>query len=153
MLRRVLTVLGAGFMAALMASCGQTYKLDSIAVTPAAGYNLTNTVTAGQLTVTATYSNSKTNVVTLNSTYNVGESALNSSTAPLSVNSVPVLTINKSGLVTASGTAVACTWVLDTSSVYEPKPYPVTATYTEDGVTVQDIVNINVATAPGCDGL
>ena len=69
MVPRVLTALGAGFMAVLMASCGQTYKLDSITVAPATGYNLVSPGQTGALTVTATYSNTKTNDVTANSSY------------------------------------------------------------------------------------
>ncbi len=149
--RRALVVLCLGFMTVLLASCGQTYKLESITIAPAAGYSLTNAVPQGALTVTATYSNSKTADVTVNSSYEILASALNSTTAPLSVNGVPTVTINKSGVVSASGAAVACTWS-GTTTPYLPNQYLAQASYTEDGVTATASVSINVATAPGCVG-
>lgn len=144
--RRALVVLCLGFMTVLLASCGQTYKLESITISPAAGYSLTTADPQGALTVTATYSNSKTADVTVNSSYEILASALNSSTAPLSVNGVPAVTVNKSGVVTANTAAVVCTW-----SGTQPNPYQAQASYTENGVTASAIVSINVATAAGCD--
>jgi hypothetical protein len=148
MVQRALTVLGAGFLAALMASCGQTYKLDSITVAPATGYNLTSPGETGAFTVTANYSNSKTNNVTLNSSYEIGSSQAPDDAAPLSA-----VSLNKSGVVTASSNIGSCTWVATTSgttTTYATYPYPVTVTYAENGVTVTASVPISMATAAGC---
>ncbi len=149
MVQRALTVLGAGFLAALMASCGQTYKLDSITITPATGYNLVAPGQTGALTVTANYSNSKTNDVTLNSSYQLGSSLAPDDAAPLQA-----LSYNKSGVVTASSTIGSCTWVATTSgtaTTYATYPYPLTATYAENGVTVTATVPISMATAANCN--
>jgi hypothetical protein len=154
MLPRVLTALGAGFMAVLMASCGQTYKLDSITVAPATGYNLVSPGQTGPLTVTATYSNTKTNDVTANSSYELGASPAPGDAAPLSINGVPTVTVNKSGVVTASSSVGVCTWVATTTgttTTYATYPYPVTITYAENGVTVTASAPISVATLAGCN--
>ena len=50
-------------------------KLQSISVTPAGGYILTNSAPTGQLTVMATYSNTKSSDVTMSSGYAVVGSA------------------------------------------------------------------------------
>lgn len=144
--RRTLVVLCLGLTTLLLASCGQTYKLESISISPAAGYSLTNGVPQGALTVTANYSNSKSKDVTVNSQYEILPSSLDNSTAPLSVNGVLAVTVNKSGVVTANTAAVVCTW-----SGTQPNPYQAQASYTENGVTASAIVSINVATAAGCD--
>ena len=141
MVRRALIVLCIGVIAACMASCGQTYKLDSITIAPAAGYILTNAEPQGALVVTANYSNTKTAVVTVDSKYEIGASALNSTTAPLNA-----VSVNNSGVVTASGTIPACTYSATASS-----PYTVNVSYTENGVTASAQVPINVSTAPACN--
>jgi hypothetical protein len=148
MLRRVLAGLCVGFMGIFVTSCGQTYKLESITVTPAAGYILTNSSPQGALAVTANYSNTKTSVVTATSTYEAGNSTAPDDAAPLGV-----VTVDNSGVVTASGTTLACTYVTTTSggvTTIVPYPYPVTVTYTENGVTATKTVPINVATALPC---
>ncbi len=155
MVRRTLIVLCVGVITVLLASCGQTYKLQSISITPAAGYNLTDANPQGALTVTASYSNTKSNVVTVNSSYEIQASPLSSTTAPLSVDGVPTVTVNKSGVVTASSTAVACTWVAvntNGTTTYQSEPYLAQASYTENGVTATASVAINVATSAGCGG-
>jgi hypothetical protein len=147
MVRRVLGVLCLGITVLFMSSCGQTYKVQSIAVTPAAGYILLNSAPTGQLTVTATFSNTKTEDVTLSSTYPVGGSG-NPTAGAAPLNAV---TVSESGLVEASGTIPACTYVPATSGTgFTSYPYTVTVTYTNNGVTVHQPVSINVATAPGC---
>ena len=143
MVRRVLAGLCVCFMCIFVTSCGQTYQLQSIAVTPANGYVLTSAAPTGQLTVTATYSNTKTNDVTGKSSYEVGDSGLNSTTAPQGV-----VTINDSGLVAATG-PLACTYAPTT---FLPNPYPVSVTYSENGVTVHATVSINVQTLSPCGG-
>ncbi len=138
--RRALVVLCWVFMTIVMASCGQTYKLQSITISPAAGYSLTNASPQGALTVTASYSNTKTADVTGKSSYEILASSLSNTTAPQNA-----VMINKSGLVIASGATPACTWSGTTQS-----PYMAQASYTEDGVTAMASVPINVATASGC---
>jgi len=151
MVRRAWIVLCIGVIAVCMASCGQTYKLDSITIAPAAGYVLTNANPQGALIVTANYSNTKTAVVTVNSTYQILASPLSSTTAPSSVGGVPTVSIDKSGNVTASATATACTYAAPTTGgTPQPYPYSAQASYTDNGVTATATVPINVATAPGC---
>jgi len=125
------------------ASCGQTYKLESIAVTPSTGYSFKALGDTGALVVVATFSNTKTSVVTGSSTYQVGSSTAPNNAAPLGV-----VTVDKSGMVINSSTLVACTYDPVSGAPY---PYPVTVTYIENGVTATKIVPINVSTAPGCN--
>lgn len=150
MVRRVLTGLCVGFMCIFVASCGQTYKLESIAVSPSTGYSFTTLGETGPLTVTANYSNTKSSDVTATSKYEVGSSAAPNNAAPLGV-----ITVDNSGNVISSSTVVACTFVATTSggvTTYTPAPYPVTVSYSENGVTATKSVPIIVATAPGCNG-
>lgn len=149
MVRRALIVLCVGSMTIFLANCGQTYKLVSISVSPAAGYNLTNAAPQGALMVTANYSNSKTGDVTSKSSYEIIASSLQSSTAPSSVGGVATITVNGSGLVTANAAAPACTWSATTPP--QPSPYQVEVSFTDNGVTATALVPINVATAAGCD--
>ncbi len=143
MLRRVLAGLCVGFMCIFAASCGQTYKVVSIDVTPANGYSLDNASPTGQLTVTATYSNTKTSDVTLSSSYSIAQSGNPiSGAAPAGA-----VSANNSGLVTASTTLLACTFDATTSTPY---PYIAQVSYTNNGVTVHATAPINVSTAPGC---
>jgi hypothetical protein len=155
MVRRALVVLCIAFMTVLMASCGQTYHLVSISATPSIGYNLETPGQTGALTVTATWSNTKTGIVTVASKYEIGASALNSTTAPLSVNGVPAITVDNSGVVHASATAGVCTWVAaiptgGTAYAYTTSPYAVNISYTDSGVTATTSVPISVATAANC---
>ena len=139
MLRRALAGLCVGFMCIFAASCGQTYKVVSVNVTPAAGYILTTASPTGQLAAVATFSNTKTSDVTLSSNYIIEESGLNSTTAPLTIDGVPTVNVNGSGLVTASGTALACTYAETTVggvTTITPEPYTVQVTYTNNGVIV-----------------
>lgn len=150
MVRRALIMLCFGFMTVFMASCGQTYKLQSISISPAAGYSLSNAVPQGALTVKANYSNTKTSDVTANSSYQMIASALNNTTAPLNA-----VEVNKSGVVTASGSVLACTWASSTSggtTTYTPAPYLAQVSFTDNGITATASVPIHVVTAPGCDG-
>lgn len=143
MVRRVWTGLCVGLMCMFATSCGQTYKLESINVTPAAGYILTSANPQGPLTVMANFSNTKTKDVTVASSYEVGDSTAPNNAAPQGV-----LSVDDSGVVTASGTVLACTYVGTTNPT--PYPYPVTVTYTNNGVTATKTVPINVATALPC---
>ncbi len=82
MKRRVLVTFCVGVLMALMASCGQTYSLQSISVTPgaygatgSAAMNLEGIGSYQTLTVTAQFSNTKTQNVTSSSTFVLGPSA------------------------------------------------------------------------------
>lgn len=155
MVRRAWIVLFVGFMTVFMASCGQTYKLLSISVTPGAlgatgssAINLEGIGTFQALTVTATYSNTKTQVVTLKSAYQVGASA--DVNAPLSA-----LIVNQTGVVKAVDGA--CTWVAEptnpptnTTFGYGTAPYTTTITYTENGVTATTTAFVSVNSLAGC---
>ena len=147
MVRRVMIVLCVGFMGIFAASCGQTYKLQSISVSPTS-LSLDTFGSTQQLTVTATYTNTKTNDVTQKSQYTIGGSSAPDNAAPLSVNGMPTVTVNNSGLVAASSNVPACTYAATTNAAY---PYSVNVSYTEDGVTVSSSASLNVATASGCD--
>lgn len=156
MVRRTLIVLCLGLMTIFMASCGQTYKLLSITVTPgtldASGNSaiyLEGDAAFQQLTVTATYSNTKTSDVTLKSTYQIGASDIglyfnNPNPAPLTA-----IAANRTGLISVIGPA--CTWDTeptnsgDTAWAYGLYPYHAMISYTENGVTVTAPLDVNVA--------
>ena len=158
MVRRALVVLCLGLMTILLASCGQTYKLQSITVTAAAGSSTASSSAAANieglgntatLAVTAHYSNSKTEDVTVNSIYQVDASS--DPRAPLTD-----LTVSKSGIAKAVNPNGTCTWYAeptnsaDTVFSYGTQPYPVTITYTENGVTATTLAYISVDSATDC---
>jgi hypothetical protein len=127
-----------GLMTAFMASCGQTYELQSITVDPPSP-SIEGIGSSQALTITAHYSNTKTEDVTVKSTYQLGASA--DVNAPLSA-----VIVNKSGLVKAVGGA--CTWVAEPSDpptdskfLYGTSPYPVTVTYS--GFTTTAFISVN----------
>ena len=147
MVRRVLIVLFFGLMTIFMASCGQTYELQSITVAPAQP-NIEGINTSQALVVTAHYSNTKTQDVTTNSTFQISGSS--DPLAPLSG-----LTVNKSGIVETTA-APACTWDYalnpdgKTYSYWITSPYVVTVSYS--GFTTTSAVS--VASLAGCyDGI
>ncbi len=151
MVRRALILLCFGLMTVFMASCGQTYQLQSISVTPAQpNIEGINSPSPGlQLVVTAHYSNTKTEDVTVNSTFQLGASS--DPDAPLSA-----LTVNKSGVVQTTSVP-ACTWGYklnpdgSTYSYWITSPYVVTVTYS--GFTTTSAVSV-ASRAPGCyDGI
>lgn len=153
--RRALVVLGLAFMTVLLASCGQSYKLDSIEVTPgtlASSGNMAINLEGGgayqQLTVTAKFSNSKTQDVTSQSTYQIGASAMGEQIAPLES-----VTVNKSGMVQVVG--ITCTWdteptsSADTAWEYGVVPYKLTVAYTNNGYTSTAQMDVNVDNLAG----
>jgi len=152
MVRRAMLVVCFALMAVFMTSCGQTYKLTGLQVTPgtltpsgASTINLEGQGAFQQLTVTATFSNSKTQDVTQASTFGqIGDSALGEKIAPLE--SLTVV----GGFVKVVG--YACTW--DTEPTDPPTnskfsygiaPYSVNISYTDNGITktTQAFVNVN----------
>ncbi len=142
MVRRALVVLCLGLTTLILANCGQTYELQSITIAPDTGYDLEGLAKSGQLTVTAHYSNSKTDDVTSKSTYEVSGSQ--DPRAPLGG-----VTVNNSGLVQNSASLGVCTWyaeptgsaVGNTSFGYSTYPYTVTVTYS--GHTAQTQISVN----------
>lgn len=147
MVQRAMVLLCVCSLAVLMLGCGQTYELKSITVasvaTGTATADLEGQGSSDSFTVTAHYSNTKTQDVTVHSTYQLGASA--DADAPLaSVN------LNNSGIVKAVD--AACTWhatptnAADSTFAYTTQPYTVTVTYS--GFTTQAFVN--VANAGGC---
>jgi hypothetical protein len=159
MVRRALIVLCLGLMTILLASCGQTYELQSLTVAATAAGSSTASASAAAniegigntaaLAVTAHYSNSKTQDVTVNSIYQVDAST--DPRAPLTD-----LTVSKSGIAKAVNPNGTCTWYAeptssaDTAFGYGTQPYPVTITYTENGVTATTMAYISVASATDC---
>jgi hypothetical protein len=142
MARRALLVLCLGLMTLILASCGQTYELQSISISPDTGYNLEGVGKSGQLTITAHYSNSKTADVTTKSTFQISGSL--DPRAPLGA-----VAVNESGLVQNSANIGVCTWYAEpsasgatnTSFGYFTNPYTVTVTYS--GHTAQAPVSVD----------
>jgi hypothetical protein len=125
--------------------------LQSITVastnTGTATTNLEGIGASDSFIVTAHYSNTKSNVVTVKSTFQLGASA--DANAPLAS-----LSLNNSGVVKTVD--AACTWhaqptnVTDTTFAYTTQPYTVTVTF--EGFTTTGYVN--VANAGECyDGI
>jgi hypothetical protein len=138
MVRRVLFVLFCGLLTVFMASCGQTYELQSITIDPASP-NIEGIGTSQAFTVTAHYSNTKTQDVTAKSSFQVGASS--DVNAPMTA-----LMVNGSGIAKAVGGA--CTWVaeptdspINSKFAFGTSPYTVTATYS--GFTAVAFVSVN----------
>jgi hypothetical protein len=155
MVRRALLVLCLGLMTVLLASCGQTYELQSISVTPgtldSAGNSQINLVGDGafqQLTVTAKYSNTKTKDVTVHSSYQLNASKMGDASDGRSIAPLTSVAVNNSGMVNVLD--YACTWdteptsSADTAWYYTIAPYQVKVTYTENGVTATALMDVTV---------
>jgi hypothetical protein len=151
MLHRVMVVLVIASLTLLWTGCGQTYELQSITVastnTGTATTNLEGIGASDSFIVTAHYSNTKSNVVTTQSKFQLGASA--DANAPLAS-----LSLNNSGVVKTVD--AACTWhatptnTTDTTFAYTTQPYTVTVTF--EGFTTTGYVN--VANAGECyDGV
>jgi hypothetical protein len=150
MLRRAFILLCVGLLMVMLASCGQTYKLMSITVTttpagattPSASAwgNIEGIGNTATLAVTAHYSNTKTEDVTVKSTFEVGDST--DPRAPTGA-----LTVNVSGIAKAVDPNGTCTWYAeptnsaDTTFAYDTKPYVVTVTYS--GFTTTAYVSVD----------
>lgn len=172
MVRRLLTVLCLGALCFLLANCGQTYQLQSITVTPGAlgatgssAIALDGIGSFQQLTVTASFSNTKTENVTAQSTYSVGGSMMDTDlgnpdceSSHTCVAPMSALTVDNSGIVKAVG--MTCTWdaeptnATDSAFGYATEPYPVTVTYTNNGITATTKAYVSVDDVAGCyDGI
>ncbi len=125
--------------------CGQTYELQSVEVSPSSP----NVVGIGgfqQLTVTARYSNGKSQDVTNRTAYKIDLPANGAPFAP-----PEALTISVSGRVQAVDGA--CTWTAIWSADTPPKksyatnPYILTATFDKQ----ESVSFVSVASAAGCD--
>ncbi len=150
MVQRALVLLCVGCMAVLMSSCGQTYELQSITISPTA-VSLEGGGAQQAFVVTANYSNTKTNVVTVKSNYQIGVPT-DEATNPLY--NQASLKLNQSGIVEVVG--VTCTWTTTpvttgtaTSYTYGTDPYVLTATYSEGSKTVTAIALLSVNNAAG----
>jgi hypothetical protein len=153
MVQRALVLLCVGCMAVFMSSCGQTYELQSITVastlTGVPTTNLEGIGASDSFIVTAHYSNTKSEVVTVHSNFQLGSST--DALAPLDA-----VTLSRSGVAQAvispSKGVGACTWhatptnSTDTLFGYTTEPYPVTVTYQGFSATGY----INVASAGAC---
>jgi hypothetical protein len=158
MVRRALTVLCIGFMCFFAASCGQTYELQAITVSPTSP-NLEGIGSTQQLTVTAHYSNTKSLDVTSRATYQLGASADGSILTGSGLAPLDAVTVSKTGFLQAvispsQGTG-SCTWHATptgtgTTFDYTTNPYPLTITYTENGVTATTYAYVSVASSGGC---
>ncbi len=136
MIRRACILLCVAVTILFLSGCGQTYELQSITVSTTLngaeeGINIEGP-TSQALVVTAHYSNTKTEDVTVHSTFQLGASA--DAQAPLTS-----VSVNNSGIVQV--VASACTWTATangTGYTYTSQPYVVTVSYA--GFTaVQDI--------------
>lgn len=148
MARRVFTVLCLGVLCALLANCGQTYELQSIAVTPTY-VDLYKTGASQTFTVTATYTNTKTSVVTAKAQYTLANSSLSS--APVAA---LALTNNGTGYFQVLGNP-ACTFTATLASsgsgyVYQDYPYTLNISYTEGSITKTAVASIDVNNEADC---
>ncbi len=149
--RRALVVLCLSLMTLLLASCGQTYELQSITVSGPQGgtdssFNIEGFGNSQPVVVTANYTNGKTDDVTIHSNYSMGASA--DPNAPLTA-----VEVNQSGVLKVIDGA--CTWSYtfpngSTTANYTTQPYPVTITYSGHTTTAF----LSVASEGGCyDGI
>ena len=133
MVRRALAVLCFGLMTMFLTSCGQTYHLESITVSPTS-LSLEGISTSQPLTVTANYSNTKTEDVTTRAAYQMSQAT---ATGPNADPNTPNngASVNNSGIVATSPTVGACTWLTTlnpdgkTYTYSITSPYVVTITY------------------------
>jgi hypothetical protein len=136
-------------MCIFVSSCGQTYELQSITVSPSSP-NLEGIGATQALAVTAHFSNSKTEDVTPHSQFVLGASAdtppNGSGLAPLSA-----LTLSTGGVLEVVQTA--CTWHATPTGAtfaYGTNPYLVTISYTNNGITKTTQAFISVDNATDC---
>jgi hypothetical protein len=154
MVRRALVVLCVGFMCIFVASCGQTFELQSLTVSPTSP-NLEGIGATQALTVTAHFSNSKTQDVTRISSYQLGASADGSAVTGTGLAPLTAVNLSTSGILQAVG--ASCTWhasptdsPANTKFDYTTNPYPVTITYSNNGVTATAHSFVSVASAGAC---
>jgi hypothetical protein len=146
MARRVLVALCFGFMTLILASCGQTYELQSITISPSQP-KIDGISTPLAVTVTANYSNGKSEDATTKAAYQI------SSSDPTNV-PLAGLSVNKSGILSTT-TVPVCTWswtLNSDGSTYTyalVSPYTLTATYS--GFTATAVVGVASA-VPCYDG-
>jgi hypothetical protein len=164
MVRRAFVVLCFGLMTILMAGCGQSYKLLSLTVTPgtpsASGNQLITLLGIGgfqQLTVTAAFSNGKTQDVTVDphTTFQINASGMPAALNPAVAVPLTSISLSKSGKVTVL--SEACTVDTepvpgsgDTAWTYFGYPYKAQVSYTENGVTATTSLDIFVINSRYC---
>ncbi len=141
MRKKILTLIACGVLAFAFSGCGDSYELQSISINPTHP-NVVGIGGTAQFTVTAHYSNNKTQDVTTRSTFQIA-APVGAPFAPLSA-----ITINPSGLTEAVNPG-ACTWVTSGTSPnwqYATDPYVLTVSFS--GKTVEGY--ISVASLGGC---
>jgi hypothetical protein len=150
MVRRALVVVCFGFMVLALASCGQTYELQSITATPTSAVLFGSGATQA-LAITAHYSNGKSHDVTTQASYQL---AIPATETGNSLYSLKAVTVNKSGMVEIVG--VTCTWTAvpntsgtATTYAYGTDPYLLTVTYEENSHTATAIVPVSANNAVG----
>lgn len=139
--QRILMLLACALLVIGFAGCGDSYELQSISVEPTHP-NVVGIGGTAQLTVTAHYSNNKTEDVTRRATFQLAQPTGSMSSLPLSA-----VTINASGL--AEAIDGVCTWTVSGSSPhweYGTDPYLVNIAF--GGKTVQGF--LSVASIAGC---
>jgi hypothetical protein len=157
MVRRAMLVLCFALLTVFMASCGQTYELQSISVVamPAGAITSSSPIadlegigSSANLVVTAHYSNTKTEDVTVKANY--GTSAPSPTGVKLDA-PLGAVTVNQSGH--ASVVDPACTWTATANGTgYTYTPYYYTVTVTYSGYTTY--AYLAVASETGCyDGI
>ena len=145
MISRVVSTILCCFILAFCLGCGQTYETQSIEVAPASP-NLAGIGAFQQLTVTAHFSNGKTQDVTNRATYTIVPPTSGAPFAPANA-----VIVSATGHVSAVD--AACTWTsfmtTDTPPVkkFATSPYILTATWDNH----QSVSFISVASAAGCD--
>jgi len=138
-LRHVGIVLCVGFVCFLGASCGDSYELQSISITPSTGLTLSTPGETEAISVIAYFSNSKSLGVTHQSSYMI------TAPDPGMISTAPdgAVLYEIPNLISASPTVLACTF-----SGGVNYPYTVTASYTRNGVT--KTASIPVTVTDGC---
>jgi hypothetical protein len=141
-MRRIAVALCLGFVCLFGASCGQTYTLQAITITPKDGLTLSTPGQTESISVTAYFKNStssKSLGVSYQSSYTITPPDSNViSTAPAGA-----VLYQYPNLIKADDILMACTY-----SGAVDYPYTVTASYTSDGVT--KTASIPVTVTDGC---
>jgi hypothetical protein len=137
-----LSLFGLLFCALLLVSCGQTYELASIELTPTSP-NIVGIGGTQQFVVTARYTNTKSEDVTLKSTFTIA--------APNgTILVVPPSALNMSPAGMMEVIQGACTWTKSgttTDPVYGTTPYVLKATFDKHDA----IAFVSVASIAGCE--
>jgi hypothetical protein len=128
--------------ALLLIGCGQTYELSSLEITPSSP-NVVGIGGTQQMTVTARYTNEKTQDVTVRSTFTIAAPNGTILVVPQSA-----FTINANGMIEV--VQGACTWTktgTTAAPVYGTTPYILKASFDKHDA----IAFVSVASVAGCE--